>query len=495
MLPSTQLQGLLTDSDLTEEESLIASDDPKEFGRWLNRAFYLKANRRTKKHEIVELTAVLYDELGLGGYNKESKQAALNCVLSNLFLGSWFNVPVMFSRRNGSYSMPKRYHYEFFTRRNILQIIDALEEADLIVTVAGRQDLGKVSRMWAADELLDRLEALTLRDIERIPPKDPVIMTRRIKRGNRYVNEPTDYRDNAQTRRMRRFLYRYNSLLAETCIEIDLPAKAYRNLSKKALLLFIAKANGVRLDRDAIKLLETLSRSDLKFLINERDILYPIPTHTFTGTISLFSQGLHRVFNRQSWKLGGRFYGSEVQILPKELRQFLTLNGEATIEPDFSAMHLRMLYHERGLGDPGGDLYDFGADRELNKLASLIVINCEPEHDEVRAIAAAFRDNEELRSKHGDEIMKHDFVRQLIADFKAAHPDIAQDFFSGCGLRLQNKDSMIMADILEYFADREVPAIPVHDSVIVPESLEEEAKMVMREMYRRHMNGSSPVVI
>ena len=101
----------------------------KEHGRWLNRAICLRPNRRTRKHEVVQLTECLYDELGLAGYKRAAKESALNCILSNLYLGNWLGgVPVMFSRRSKHYSMPRRYRYGFFTRHIILPIIDGLEE-------------------------------------------------------------------------------------------------------------------------------------------------------------------------------------------------------------------------------------------------------------------------------------------------------------------------------------------------------------------------------
>lgn len=458
----------------------------KELGRWLNRGIYLRSNRRTKKHEVLELATTLLGELKIGGYRKTLKWLAMICLISNLCLATWLGVPVMFSRNHHHYQVPKRYKYDFFTRHHILPIVCKLEKSGFIEVVGGRHDLGKMSRMWATDKLLDRLQELAIEDIEKLPPLDPVIMTRRLKRGNRYVNEPTAYEDHAKTVEMRRFLHRYNSLLEEAHVEIELPPETYRNLSEKALLYYIVMANGVTLDREVVKLLDTLVGVEREDTLKE--VIYSqTPLLSFSNTFSLKYKKLHRVFNRESWKMGGRFYGSEAQTLPKELRQYLLINGEATEELDFSAMHLRMLYHLGRREAPDGDLYAFGSSRELNKLASLIVINCEPEQDEVKAIAAAFREDSELRIRFGDGILKHDFVRQLIADFKTAHPAIAENFFSGCGLTLQYRDSMIMEDLLKHFIGKEVPIIPVHDSLIVPVSHADEAKEVMKETYKNHM--------
>ena len=89
--------------------------------------------------------------------------------------------------------------------------------------------------------------------------------------------------------------------------------------------------------------------------------------------------------------------------------------------------------------------------------------------------------------------MKHEFIRKLIDDFRAAHPKIRDDFFSGCGLNLQYRDSMIMEDLLKKFIRKDVPIIPVHDSLIVPVSHAHEAIEVMTETYKNHM-GFDPLV-
>jgi hypothetical protein len=354
-----------------------------------------------------------------------------------------------------------------------------------------------MSRMWPTEELLERLESLAVKDIEKLPPPDPIIMTKRVRKKKKLVNERTDYEDTVETRAMRQFLHSYNSLMDEVNVSIELPPRAFHDLSEKALLYLTILANGCHLDDDTKKILQTLDEYEREELW-EREVFWKrgdLVGDGLAGTncsISCNYKSLHRVFNQESWKLGGRFYGSEVQNLPKELRKYITLNGEPSVELDYSSMHLRMLYHLRGLEAPDGDLYDFGEERDLNKLVALIIINCEPEHDEVKAVGAKFRDNG-LRETRGDEILKHAYIRNLINDFKAAHPAIAEDFCSGCGLKLQYRDSLIMEDILKHFIRKEVPIIPVHDSVIVPVSHDDEAKEVMKETYKNHMGFDAVV--
>jgi hypothetical protein len=71
---------------------------------------------------------------------------------------------------------------------------------------------------------------------------------------------------------------------------------------------------------------------------------------------------LRRIFSRGSLSLGGRFYGGWWESIPSKARQFITINGFATGEVDFSELHPRMLYLIRGIPLPAntGDLYDDG---------------------------------------------------------------------------------------------------------------------------------------
>lgn len=70
---------------------------------------------------------------------------------------------------------------------------------------------------------------------------------------------------------------------------------------------------------------------------------------------------LTRVFSRGSMERGGRFYGGVWwQFIPSEYREFITINGLATVEIDFSELHPRLLYMSQNLAPPTGDLYDVG---------------------------------------------------------------------------------------------------------------------------------------
>ena len=65
----------------------------------------------------------------------------------------------------------------------------------------------------------------------------------------------------------------------------------------------------------------------------------------------------YRVFNRGSFRFGGRAYGGYWQNLSKARRLQLTINGSSVERHDHAELHPRLLYAERGLSIDGGSAY------------------------------------------------------------------------------------------------------------------------------------------
>jgi len=55
-----------------------------------------------------------------------------------------------------------------------------------------------------------------------------------------------------------------------------------------------------------------------------------------------------RIFNNSSFEQGGRFYLPWWQIVPRNIRDALLINGEPTVEIDFPQHHVTMLYGRIG---------------------------------------------------------------------------------------------------------------------------------------------------
>ena len=170
--------------------------------------------------------------------------------------------------------------------------------------------------------------------------------------------------------------------------------------------------------------------------------------------VNLGSTKLRRVFN-VDFKHGGRSYGHFVQSIPKAIRAQLTIGGEPVAEPDYSAHHVRILYALCDL-PLRGDPYDLdGWDRGMVKLAVLILINAPTLQSAVGAIRERCR-------------IDWRTARRLTEAIKARHTPIEAHFHSGAGRWLQRIDADMAERVLLGLIRRGCPALPIHDSFVVP---------------------------
>jgi hypothetical protein len=199
----------------------------------------------------------------------------------------------------------------------------------------------------------------------------------------------------------------------------------------------------------------------------------------------------HRVFNRKSFKLGGRGFGAIHQRMPKHLRPYIHIDGQPTVELDYSAYHIRMLYHQKGI-DYRDDPYEVCEGPEMRKIykaVGLIAINGDAKKP--RKVSGAIR----------YELIKRDIpipdgekpIKRLINRFRDAHPQIADCLYNDKGVHLMNIDSRIMNNILMKLMDKEILGLSVFDSVIVAEQHQDCLYQVMMEEYEKEM-GFKPII-
>ena len=201
-------------------------------------------------------------------------------------------------------------------------------------------------------------------------------------------------------------------------------------------------------------------------------------------------KSLHRVFNRGSldFDKGGRGYGGFYQGIPDSVRKRILINGNETVEYDYSGLHIRMLYHQLGL-EFTGDPYLVGDNslRDEYKKVALISINAKRQGAHV-AVRDALKDE---GFAIADDL---DAVQGMMKDFQVRHVPIKEFLFSGVGIDLQNKDSKIMDAILTELHERGITGLPIHDSVIVEKEHADLLEKLMIEKYQDQMKGFDPVV-
>jgi hypothetical protein len=193
--------------------------------------------------------------------------------------------------------------------------------------------------------------------------------------------------------------------------------------------------------------------------------------HLDNGTVlNLDADSVYRVFNNGSFQLGGRFYGTWWQGVPKVIRQKLTINGEPVVEPDFEAHHIRMLYAEAGLPPPAGP-YEVGSwQRDQVKLALLILINALNGRSAIGAIM----------KECGLDIAS---ACRLVQDIKRRHAPISEFFHSDAGRRLQCLDAEIAEKVMLSMTRRGITVLGIHDSFVAPARHEGLVREVMEKAF------------
>jgi len=392
----------VSDSARTRNKNFSPSDDEQLLALhpWVREAIHQENRDRPLTMNWMPLDPDAYAQLGLPQLTRNATKARDQIITEALVAGP--NRYISYSRRKEFYVQRQRYYRVTYSYRSIIPAVDQLAAAGLLdheKRPPGSR--GYQSRFRASDVLLKELEQVRVvyETLETILLRD----------HDGYL---VNYSDNRDTRGMRKRLRTLNEGLVSQQI-----------------------ARGDRVIREGDRL-DNGGRAQAQ---------------------------LHRVFNRGSFDLGGRFYGAHWQNIPsKGGRDQIRINGEPTIEVDYAALHVRLLYQEAGkqmVGDP----YEIeGRPRKQVKLALLIGINAKTHRSAVRALADALANFPGIHNRF-------DAAKGLLDAVMAKHPDIAHAFGSDAGARLMRQDADLAERLkIEMLAATGIVPLSVHDSFIVP---------------------------
>ena len=215
------------------------------------------------------------------------------------------------------------------------------------------------------------------------------------------------------------------------------------------------------------------------------------------------SAALYRSFTH-SIKLGGRFYAPDWQNITRADRANIKIDGSRTEEMDYKSLHWHMIYAEAGLQLESDPYLIDGYGKELRpliKLVSLRILNTNQhaalagaitrsgeasrqkvaadwnrkvEHDQKQAASRWKRDPLEMDTKpytldgYIDGVPLGTKGTEVVSAILQRHPEEVRKLLAtkDIGLRLQRKDSDIMADILAACKAADIAPLPLHDSVI-----------------------------
>jgi hypothetical protein len=236
-------------------------------------------------------------------------------------------------------------------------------------------------------------------------------------------------------------------------------------------------------------------------LVNESQV-------TYNGeTVPFF---LYRVFNKATnYTKGGRFYSPHT-CFSKEHRRGIKIDGEKVCELDFKALHPTILYAEENTPIET-NVYGFLPNRSLSKILFLILMNSSHIPSFKRNITRSgdpkfkekIRRSIQAGKDHGKEFLGFinevpDYTKgaEVYRKICEAHQEVAYRFGKpDLGLYLQYKDSQIMAKILTMLALEKIVALPVHDSVIVKESVKERVRQIMKDSFNEVFPHATNITI
>ena len=179
----------------------------------------------------------------------------------------------------------------------------------------------------------------------------------------------------------------------------------------------------------------------------------------------VFSGGLEG-----KWKLNGRFYGGWWQQIDSDYRSQIYINDEPTYEYDLKALHPTLLSNRAGIELPE-DPYTLttqvikevspGQQRKYVKLLVLIAINAKNPKDAY----SAFRNNHKNDSVANSLV--NETLQHLLTAFFNEHPHMEQFLCKGLGLELMGTDGQIANMVINYFTNKKVPILCIHDSFLI----------------------------
>jgi hypothetical protein len=238
---------------------------------------------------------------------------------------------------------------------------------------------------------------------------------------------------------------------------------------------------------------------------------------------------LHRVFNNLRYDHGGRFYGS-YQSIPSKDRPMILFNGKPTVEIDYSAMHIAILYAWVGVPMIGDPYVVEGYDRSTAKAIFLRLVNTDIKNissleaiitnsakESRKAAFSKYKKAREIFEKQATGHLKANppykapwidshiqniptglNAKKFIQSFLKRHSAISEYLGSDdIGLRLQAADSALMGVIMNDLYVRKTPApvLPVHDSLICRKTDEALVKLTMTHRFREMFVASIEVKV
>ncbi|PHR85740.1 MAG: hypothetical protein COA59_00165 [Colwellia sp.] len=197
--------------------------------------------------------------------------------------------------------------------------------------------------------------------------------------------------------------------------------------------------------------------------------------------LNLTRTKLCRIFSNSSFEQHGRFYYGWWLEIPKGYRPLITIDGQQTTELDYTSMNVALLYSERSIPLPSGDLYQVGEFRRSDcKIAFHIMVNTN-----TRAGAVITLLNEDDFT-----VTTNEQINNLLDAIEERHTPINHAFHSGSGNRLMFQESRIANLLMLRLAQMNIVSLPIHDGFIIQSQHENLLKQTMIDCFRAITDGN-----
>ena len=170
----------------------------------------------------------------------------------------------------------------------------------------------------------------------------------------------------------------------------------------------------------------------------------------------------------RSYKSGGKYYSPCWQNLSKELRKEIKINGQETVELDFNAMHLHLLYCKvnKKLTDyipEGKDAYQLpNRNRKIVKTSFTCCINNNCNKDNVNQVVGP-----KVAQKFPEIFEMNTSYRDILEELGSSHPEVRQFFYAQIGNEVSNMESKVSDYIIGKLTRKNILVLNIHDSFIV----------------------------
>lgn len=192
--------------------------------------------------------------------------------------------------------------------------------------------------------------------------------------------------------------------------------------------------------------------------------------------IATYRRTLRRTFNNKNWQQGGRFSGGFWMTMPRVDRfKRIRIGGEAVADVDYQQLFPRLAYARARAPQPIGDLYDMVGDGTARDGWKML-------------LNALLFTRAPLRRWPRDcsQLLPGMNLRQAVVLIQNKHGPIAHLFGTGVGFGLMFMESELLIAAITHLFKSGVPALPLHDAVLVAKSHAETAKAAMEYVFRSY---------